>query len=67
MAALQALSSDVELLPPEAAALLMVSEEVLARMRGDGIGPAYIHGPGSEVRYVKQALIDWMQANKTRS
>ena len=61
-------------LPPEsllttsqAAIFLTISESTLARMRKDGIGPAYVKDDGANgaIHYSKQDLQDWMAAVKT--
>jgi hypothetical protein len=52
---------------PQAAAILAVSENVLGRMRRDGIGPAYAKDGGIDraVRYRKKDLEAWLAAVKT--
>ena len=62
--ALQELPPETMLSPEQAASLLANSEATLARLRADGIGPAYVKGAGANgsVHYRKQDLLDWQAA-----
>ena len=64
--ALKELPDDSMLPPNDAAAFLMISESALARMRSEGIDPAYdkANESGGPVHYRKQDLQAWLDAVK---
>ena len=58
-------------LPPvmrasEAATLLKLSENRLAKLRISGDGPAFVKA-GKNVRYTRESILQWLSANTRRS
>jgi predicted DNA-binding transcriptional regulator AlpA len=56
-------TTDVLLVPKEAAAFLKLSLSWLAKARQHGEGPPYIK-LGKSVRYSRSALLDWLKSNQ---